>query len=1012
MSPDMSARIAERQAKAHGRPPDRANEAAAVLAGSAAADESKEKGSEMDDSASASFCGTSDVINESLNNQCEPARDDEFEVLATLMKPPLVALDSVTVLHSRGVPLNKHWTSDDNSNPAGFPLWFSVAEYPVGSILDLSQLLTKLEDDPHACVIRGKLRADWQQILDLNLATWDQERRNAALTRARAEARKAGMSEPESVSVAPLVQPGPRFVLRRKELFEDTPHHWFLDDVDGVEVPTDPHINPERAVKEFIEQLPPEFFAVSHHVQLSGSAGLKKNAGKLKAHIWFWLDRKWSSAQMKAWAVDVNNGRRPAPIDTGMCDEIQVHYCAGPTFAKGVADPIAKRSWYCDLSFIGEDEVPLRIGERAAAAVTPDRSQSKLVDPRTKPGVVGAVHRAFTVEDVIERIIPGQFEIVADPRVTWLGGSGAAEGAVISDDRMGICASHNTWPWGANRRANLFDLIRVFKFGNLDEGLEGLEAAIAEDQINQRPSHREMCKWASNQPEVKAELDRQAGSRDELEAARREQQIRENIAIGQGEFKVPVAEVVTLDQAIGRFVFLADGSRVADVHAPHFDLALSDWAGTYAASKHSMPKRRDGKPVLDGDGKPIMVDVPVTTLWKASAIRMTAIGRTFKAGGPLTLPDPNGKLSLNSWRAYNRAMVPSDADRRAAGLFVDHVKWLFGESAETFLHWLAHIEQCPGVLPHTAWLHIAKQYGLGRNWMCSVLSRVWAGKVAANVNLPELLNSGFNGQVSGKVLAYVDEIREGARDSHWAHAETLKSTINCETRLINPKYGRQSVEFNAARWLMLSNHDSAIPLDPLDRRFEVARCDDGPRPPDYYIALYNAINDQGFIAGVTEFLGRRDISAFNPGAKAKLTTAKMDVVRASTNPTMEWCQRLLDHWPSDLILSGDLQTVLAGDFHNDGLSAAHRRVLEQYSIKPIGRLIKIAQDKKYPDQKSPVRLSVLRNFERWASADNEAVRAEYDKVTVAKGIDEKRVPLTAREVLEHSELESDERGRG
>ncbi len=247
-------------------------------------------------------------------------------------------------------------------------------------------------------------------------------------------------------------------------------------------------------------------------------------------------------------------------------------------------------------------------------------------------------------------------------------------------------------------------------------------------------------------------------SRGTLDEKRRAQQKRENEAIGLGECGVPVAEKLTLSEALGRFVFLSDGSRVADILNPQYDLAFPDWASTHAASKVKVPQPK--KQMANGSTVQLADKVrPLATAWMESKERKTVICRTFKAGGELTLPDPLGRMALNSWCPYLRdTQIEGDVSP-----FFEHIAFLFPDSADAdrFLDWLAHIEQCPGELPHRAWLHIAKNFGMGRNWLASVLTRVWAGSVAPNLDLPQTLKSGFNGQLSRKLLAIVDEIREG-----------------------------------------------------------------------------------------------------------------------------------------------------------------------------------------------------------------------------------------------------------
>lgn len=453
----------------------------------------------------------------------------------------------------------------------------------------------------------------------------------------------------------------------------------------------------------------------------------------------------------------------------------------------------------------------------------------------------------------------------------------------------------------------------------------------------------------------------------ETDEARREHQKRENAIIGEGTFKVPNAQLMTLPGMLERFVFLSDGSRVADIYNPHYDLAYQDWAATYAASE--MKVKRGGEEKT----------VSVCTEWKHSPGRKTVVCRTFKADGGLMLPDPNGRLALNTWRPFDRSLSVSNP--AGVALFLNHVALLFPIAAdrERFLDWLAHIEQKPGELPHTAWIHIARKFGLGRNWLASILARVWAGAVAPNLDLPAMLKGGFNGQLSRKVLAVVDEIREGGRDSQWEHSEKLKSAINEETRGINPKYGRQSVEFNACRWLMFSNHLSAIPMEKGDRRFEVVVIDSEPQSPDYYAKLYGVKDDRQFIAAVAGYLGQRDISRFNPGEPARPTDAKTSVTRASQTPLAAWCELLVTHWPSDVITSRDLYRVLEGGevFGTEGtLNAAHRRTLEQFEVMPFGKLVRI------PDGGAPTRVSVLRNKELWIDASPREIREEVARAEI------------------------------
>ena len=230
-----------------------------------------------------------------------------------------------------------------------------------------------------------------------------------------------------------------------------------------------------------------------------------------------------------------------------------------------------------------------------------------------------------------------------------------------------------------------------------------------------------------------------------------------------------------------------------------------------------------------------------------------------------------------------RTLAPGTGD---PSLFLNHVRWLFGADAERFLDWLAHIEQHPGDLPHTSWLHVSLTQGKGRNWLANVLCRVWQGHVANNFNLTRMLKTGFDGRLSKKLLVIVDEIHEGGSKPMRDSSETLKSIITAEQRELNPKYGFPVVEWNVARWLMFSNHVSAIPLDNQDRRFEVVKHEGAGIPNGCIEQLWAAVKDPGFIVSVAQHLLTRDIRQFNLGDHAVLTEAKREMVAASRSRPM------------------------------------------------------------------------------------------------------------------------------
>jgi hypothetical protein len=451
------------------------------------------------------------------------------------------------------------------------------------------------------------------------------------------------------------------------------------------------------------------------------------------------------------------------------------------------------------------------------------------------------------------------------------------------------------------------------------------------------------------------------GARDE---DRRNKQREENIAIGEGSDTVPIAQIHTVPEMLKKFVFIKDGSQVAPIDRPQAVLNLADFRNSMAASKHWLE--------VDGRKKA----VPATKAWLESPERMEAESLTFHAGAPRMTTEPGtGRNALNSWAGFDRPGPPTDWMVRSKP-FVDHVEWLWGADAPRFLNWLAHIEQKPGELPHYGWVHISRQHGKGRNWIASVLTRVWKGHTAASVDLIPLLEGSFNGNLSRKVFAYVDEINEGGSASY-KHAQKLRQLVTEEQRDINPKYGRQRVEYNSCRWLIYSNHTGALPLTEEDRRFHVVAHDGPPRDVAYYSKLYGLLGNPQFVAAVAEFLRQRDLRHFKPGAPPPMTQAKAELIGFSQSEDDVNAKAVAAHWPVDVILAKEIAEV----FGDGGTARAPvRHALDRAGIRKLPKKVRYFEH-------GVQHVYAVRNFERWATAIPDAIKNEANRVAPHVKID-------------------------
>ena len=450
---------------------------------------------------------------------------------------------------------------------------------------------------------------------------------------------------------------------------------------------------------------------------------------------------------------------------------------------------------------------------------------------------------------------------------------------------------------------------------------------------------------------------------EETDVARRFRQRKEDKRIGEDDADdLPRSPEVTLDELLAYKVFIADGSMVADVRYPRSLLAKADFNNAYASSKVQIS--------VDGKNK----IVSATSLWLQHQERLQAHTVTYRPGYGQFTVDPDGKEALNLWRPLELGPVPGDwADRVKP--FEEHVRWLWGEDADAFLDWLAHIIQCPHELPSFGWLHVAPQQGLGRNWVSSILKRILRSGVALGFDLMGALKSGFNGDLGMRLLAVVDEIDEGGGVERFRHAQALKQIVTEETRRINPKYGRQRTEYNSCRWLIFSNSLTALPLEERDRRFWVVRCDSKPRHAAYYQTLYTIRDDAEFIASVAHWLAERDIASFKPGAVPPVTAAKQALLERTRSPEEQVLHDVKAHWPLELVTSEELKKLM-GESALTG--AALRHALDRAGLEPVGNY-KLPNE--WGDGRRNVIIYARDNASQWKASDIATKRQHIDQMT-------------------------------
>ena len=131
-----------------------------------------------------------------------------------------------------------------------------------------------------------------------------------------------------------------------------------------------------------------------------------------------------------------------------------------------------------------------------------NREIIKQGDPLEKAGVVGAFCRTYSIEEAMEKFLPGAYEPVENTtdRYTYMNGS-TTGGAIIYDGKF-LYSHHATDPCG-EKLVNAFDMVRLHKFGDLDEDKPSGTPST------KLPSFLRMCEFAVEDSECGATIARE-----------------------------------------------------------------------------------------------------------------------------------------------------------------------------------------------------------------------------------------------------------------------------------------------------------------------------------------------------------------------------------------------------------------------------------------------------------------------------------------------------------------------
>ena len=127
-----------------------------------------------------------------------------------------------------------------------------------------------------------------------------------------------------------------------------------------------------------------------------------------------------------------------------------------------------------------------------------DHSLKEQVDPLSKDGVIGTFCRTYSISAAIEKFLKDVYEpSVMTGRFDYIPADSSA-GVILYDDKFAY--SHHATDPASGRLLNAFDLVRIHKFGHLDD------RATESTPPSKLPSFINMCEFAIQDDEVKAQF--------------------------------------------------------------------------------------------------------------------------------------------------------------------------------------------------------------------------------------------------------------------------------------------------------------------------------------------------------------------------------------------------------------------------------------------------------------------------------------------------------------------------
>ena len=342
-------------------------------------------------------------------------------------------------------------------------------------------------------------------------------------------------------------------------------------------------------------------------------------------------------------------------------------------------------------------------------------------------------------------------------------------------------------------------------------------------------------------------------------------------------------------------------------------------------------------------------------------------GTTYLAGMPRFIHQGDDTY-LNLWKGSDVTPVKGDWStiaRHFERIIVD---------AEQRGHWYNYLA-CKFQRPHLKLKHVlllTGGQGIGKSFFGSLFKFMLGSK---NVGLAETshLRSEFNSVFVNKELIIIEELMAA---KHLETENMMKPLISEATIMCNEKCIPRFEAKTPLAFLAFSNFKKCINLSEDDRRWHVVHSEAAKQSPEYYDALFAAIEDEG-PAFMHYLMHEHDLGGFNPNAAPPMTDAKDSLIHRSFTPIRAALTDLIESglppFQKDIVSSAELDLHLSMCPNVSARSRETRNVTD--TLKQMGKS-SLGQRMVNGVRHS---LWIIRNQEKWSQAESEAIREEFNR---------------------------------